>query len=169
VWGNGILSRYPLGEIERILLPRVGTPYQRGYLAAPVETPEGEVLFISTHLQHINDSAAHDEDPEADLYPVHHEQLAVTIEEWDGRQPAVLVGDLNARPGWRQVTELLDAGWVDAWAEAGSGDGFTSYAADPQHRIDYVFHTIDMTTISVEVIESQASDHFPVVADITTG
>jgi endonuclease/exonuclease/phosphatase family metal-dependent hydrolase len=169
VWGNGILSRYPLGEMERRLLPRVGTPYQRGYLATPVATPEGEVLFISTHLQHINDSVAHEEDPEADLYPVHHEQLAVIIEEWDGRQPAVLVGDLNARPGWRQVTELLDAGWVDAWAEAGIGDGFTANAADPQYRIDYVFHTTDMRTISVEVIESQASDHFPVVADITAG
>ncbi len=167
VWGNAILSRYPLGEVERLLLPRVGTPYQRGYLAAPVETPEGEVLFISTHLQHINDSAAHDEDPEADLYPVHREQLAVIIDEWDGRQPAVLVGDLNARPGWRQVTELLEAGWVDSWAEAGDGDGFTANAADPQYRIDYVFHTTDMTTVAVEVIESQASDHFAVIADVT--
>lgn len=167
VWGNAILSRYPLGETETELLPRVGTPYQRGYLAASVETPEGEVLFISTHLQHINDPDFHDEDPEADLYPVHHEQLATVMEEWDGRQPAVLVGDLNARPGWRQVEELLEAGWVDSWVEAGAGDGFTSNAADPSYRIDYVFHTSDMTTIQVEVIDSQASDHLAVVADIT--
>jgi endonuclease/exonuclease/phosphatase family metal-dependent hydrolase len=167
VWGNAILSRYPLGEAERRLLPKVGTPYQRGYLAAPVETPEGQVLFISTHLQHINDSDVHDEDPEADLYPVHHEQLAVVIEEWAGRQPAVLVGDLNARPGWRQVDELLEAGWVDSWAAAGSGDGFTSNAADPSNRIDYVFHTPDMSTVDVAVIDSQASDHFAVVADVT--
>lgn len=166
VWGNAILSRYPLGEEERSLLPRVGTLYQRGYLATPVETPEGEVLFISTHLQHVNDPDTHDDDPEADLYPVHHEQLAVVIEKWGGRTPAVLVGDLNARPDWRQVEELLEAGWVDAWAEAGSGDGFTSNAADPQFRIDYVFHTPDLTTVSVEVIESQASDHFAVVADL---
>lgn len=167
VWGNAILSRYPMGDVERRLLPRVGTPYQRGYLAVPVATPEGEVLFVSTHLQHVNDSDVHDKDPEADLYPVHHEQLAVVIEEWGGRQPAVLVGDLNARPGWRQVTELLDAGWVDSWAETGSGDGYTSNAADPRYRIDYVFHTPDLTTVSVEVIESQASDHFAVVADLT--
>lgn len=164
VWGNAILSRYPLGEPERRLLPKVGTPYQRGYLAAPVQTPEGEVLFISTHLQHINDPDFHDEDPEADLYPVHHEQLAVVIEEWAGRAPAVLVGDLNARPGWGQVEELLDAGWGDTWAEAGSGDGFTSNAADPRHRIDYVLHTPDMTAVDVEVIDSRASDHLAVVA-----
>ncbi|HUF16218.1 MAG TPA: endonuclease/exonuclease/phosphatase family protein [Acidimicrobiia bacterium] len=167
VWGNAILSRYPLGDVERHLLPRVGTPYQRGYLAAPVATPEGEVLFISTHLQHINDSDTHDQDPEADLYPVHHEQLAVVIEKWAGREPAVLVGDLNARPGWRQVEELLDAGWIDSWAMAGSGDGYTANAADPRYRIDYVFHTPDLTTVDVEVIESQASDHFAVLADLT--
>lgn len=167
VWGNAILSRYPLGETERRLLPRVDTPYQRGYLAVPVATPEGEVLFISTHLQHINDPDSHDEDPEADLYPVHHEQLAVVVEEWAGRQPAVLVGDLNARPGWRQVDELLEAGWVDAWASAGSGDGFTANAADPLHRIDYVFSTPDLTTVKIEVVDSQASDHFAVVADLT--
>ena len=166
VWGNAILSRYPLGEAERQLLPLVGTLYQRGYLAAPVSTPEGEVLFISTHLQHINDADTNETDPEGDLYPVHHEQLAVIIEEWAGRRPAVLVGDLNAEPEWRQVEELLAAGWVDTWSEAGSGPGYTANAADPQHRIDYVFATPDLATVGVEVIESQASDHFAVVADL---
>jgi endonuclease/exonuclease/phosphatase family metal-dependent hydrolase len=168
VWGNAILSRYPLGEVERRLLPTVGTPYRRGYLAAPVATPDGEVLFISTHLQHINDPDTHDDDPEADLYPVHTEQLASILEEWDGRQPAVLVGDLNARPGWRQVGELLAAGWVDVWSEAGSGNGFTANAAEPRYRIDYVFHTPGLATVEVEVIESQASDHFAVVADLSS-
>ncbi|MGD2059336.1 MAG: endonuclease/exonuclease/phosphatase family protein [Acidimicrobiia bacterium] len=167
VWGNAILSRYPLGDVERRLLPKVGTPYQRGYLAAPVATPGGEVLFISTHLQHINDPEVHDDDPEADLYPVHHEQLGVVVEGWGGRRPAVLVGDLNARPGWRQIDELLETGWIDSWAESGSGDGYTSNAADPRYRIDYVFHTPDLTATNVEVIESQASDHFAVVADLT--
>jgi len=167
VWGNAILSRYPLGEVERRLLPLVDTPYQRGYLGAPVETPDGEVLFISTHLQHINDPDFHEIDPEGDLYPVHREQLAVVIEEWAGREPAVLVGDLNARPEWAQVEEFLAAGWVDAWSETGDGPGYTSNAADPQYRIDYVFHTPDLTTVSVEVIESQASDHLAVVADIS--
>ncbi len=167
VWGNAILSRYPLGDVERSLLPKVDTPYQRGYLAAPVTTPDGDVLFITTHLQHINDPAVHDEDPEADLYPVHREQIEVILDEWRGRRPAVLVGDFNARPGWRQIEELLDAGWIDSWEEAGSGDGYTSNAADPRYRIDYVFHTPDLAATRVAVIESPASDHFAVVADLT--
>jgi endonuclease/exonuclease/phosphatase family metal-dependent hydrolase len=78
----------------------------------------------------------------------------------------VLVGDLNAEPEWLQVEELLAAGWVDTWSEAGSGPGYTANAADPQYRIDYVFATPDLVTVGVEVIESQASDHFAVVADL---
>lgn len=166
VWGNAILSRYPIGEAERRLLPTVGTLYRRGWLAATVEIPGGDVLVASIHLQHINDPDAHDDDPEADLYPVHTVQLAEVIDQWAGRRPAVLLGDFNARPGWRQIDELLESGWVDAWDEAGDGPGYTSNAADPRYRIDYVFHTPGMTAVGAEVIESQASDHFAVVADL---
>jgi endonuclease/exonuclease/phosphatase family metal-dependent hydrolase len=147
----------------------VGTPLRRGYLAVTLQVADGEVLFISTHLQHINDSTVHDADPEADLYPVHTEQIEAIVTEWGGFQPAILVGDFNARPGWEQLEELMGAGWVDAWAEAGTGEGFTSNAANPEHRIDYVFHTPDLMTADVGVILSQASDHFPVVAVIQPG
>ena len=166
VWGNAILSRYPIENVNRTLLPRVDTPLQRGYLGATLNIDGQSLLFISTHLQHLNDPDVHDEDPEADLYPVHHEQIATILEEWGGQQPAVLVGDFNARPGWQQMIELLDAGWVDSWDEAGSGDGFTSNAADPQYRIDYILHTLDLVAVDAGVIQSQASDHFAVVADI---
>ena len=165
-WGNAILSRYPLRDVEKEKLPLAGTLLRRGYLAATVEAPGGEILFISIHLQHINDPAVHDDDPEADLYPVHNAQIEVILEEWGGRSRAVMVGDFNARPGWRQLEELLAEGWVDSWEEAGVGEGFTSNAADPRYRIDYVFHTPDLVASDVGVIISQASDHFAVVADL---
>ncbi len=165
-WGNAILSRYPIRSVETEYLPQVGTPLRRGYLAVTLDVDGDELVFISTHLQHVNDSAAHDEDPEADLYPVHHEQIAVILREWGGRQPAIMTGDFNARPGWQQLVELLDAGWVDAWEQAGEGDGFTTSSADLQYRIDYVFHTPDLRTTDVGNILSQASDHLPVIAVI---
>ncbi len=165
-WGNAILSRYPLGEVERTLLPLAGTPMQRGYLATPVMLGDTEILFISTHLQHVNDSDVHDDDPEADLLPVHRAQLRVVLEEWGGRTPAVLVGDFNARPGWAQMEELLAAGWIDSWAEAGRGDGFTANAADPRYRIDWILHTPDLAAVDAGVFLSQASDHFAVIADL---
>ncbi len=167
VWGNAILSRYPIVEVGTDYLPRVGTPMRRGYLGALVAVGDREVLVISTHLQHVNDSDVHDEDPEADLLPVHTEQINVILDQWGGQTPAVLMGDFNARPDWAQIAMITSAGWVDTWTEAGSGDGFTSNAADPRYRIDYIFHTGDMTASDVGVIQSTASDHFAVVADLS--
>ncbi len=166
VWGNAILSRYPLGRVETAYLPTEGTLLRRGYLAALVSVVGTEILFISTHLQHINDPDVHDVDPEADLLSVHRAQIGAILDEWNGRMPAVLVGDFNARPGWAQMNELLAAGWVDVWEEAGIGRGFTFNAADPQFRIDWILHTPDLVAEDAGVIQSQASDHFAVVADL---
>ena len=166
-WGNAILSRFPIADVDTDYLPRVGTPMRRGYLGAIIETGDRDILVISTHLQHVNDSSVHDEDPEGDLLPVHTEQINTILEEWGGVSPAVLMGDFNARPDWAQIEMVEVAGWVDSWAEAGTGDGFTSNSADPMHRIDYIFHTPDMTAVDAGVILSTASDHFPVVADLS--
>jgi endonuclease/exonuclease/phosphatase family metal-dependent hydrolase len=166
VWGNAILSRYPLGPAERAFLPTEGTPLRRGYLAAPVSVAGIEILFITTHLQHVNDPDVHDSDPEGDLLPVHRAQIGGIVEEWEGRMPAVLVGDFNARPGWAQMNELIAAGWVDAWEEAGSGPGYTSDAVNPRYRIDWILHTPDLRALDAGVIQSLASDHYAVVSDI---
>jgi len=166
VWGNAIFSRYPIIEVGSDYLPLVGTPMRRGVLGATIDTGSGEVLVISTHLQHVNDSAVHDDDPEADLLPVHSEQIDTILRHWTGRDPAVLMGDFNARPEWAQIQKILDAGWVDSWAEAGVGDGLTSGAVNPQYRIDYVFHTGSLRAVDAGVIISLASDHFPVVVDL---
>jgi endonuclease/exonuclease/phosphatase family metal-dependent hydrolase len=165
-WGNAVLSRYPIAETDQEYLPKVGTPMRRGYLGVTLQTGAGPVLFISTHLQHVNDSDVHDEDPEADLYPVHHAQIETILDAWGGEQPAVLVGDFNARPDWAQVQEILDAGWLDSWAEVGVGDGFTARSDDPRYRIDYVFHTPDLVANDAGVLITEASDHLPLVVDL---
>lgn len=167
VWGNAVFSRYPISKFATDYLPLVGTPLRRGYLGAAVEVGDKGVVVISTHLQHVNDSTVHDDDPEADLLPVHTEQIKAILDNWAGQTPAVLMGDFNARPDWAQIDQITGAGWIDSWTEAGLGEGFTSNAADPRYRIDYIFHTADMTAVDAGVIQSTASDHFPVVADLS--
>lgn len=165
-WGNAIISRFPIATAERAYLPLVGTPMRRGYVGASISVGGSRLLFITTHLQHVNDRSVHDDDPEADLYPVHQEQILEVLAQWGGREPAILVGDFNARPQWQQIADIADAGWVDSWTEAGVGDGYTASSDSPRFRIDYVFHTGDLVALDAGVIRSQASDHFPVVADL---
>jgi endonuclease/exonuclease/phosphatase (EEP) superfamily protein YafD len=61
---------------------------------------------------------------------------------------------------------ILNAGFVDAWAEAGHGEVSTSVGRHPNWRIDWIVHTPDLIAWDVEVIENRASDHSAVVATI---
>lgn len=168
VWGNAVFSRFPIVDVGTEVLPRAGTPMQRGYLGATITHGDQEILVISTHLQHVTDSEAHEQDPEADLLPVHTEQIQAILNSWGGTMPAVLMGDFNARPDWEQIGLVESAGFSDVWDDVGSGEGFTSGAADPMHRIDYIFSN-DMVAWNADVISSTASDHLPVVADLSIG
>ncbi len=157
LWGNAVLSRYPITQVDTGLLPEMGTLIRRGYVGATIDVDGQEpLLFMSTHLQHKAD----------DLEAVHMAQLDVILDYWSERPYSILVGDMNARPGWAQIDRVLDAGFEDSWEEAGEGPGYTANAADPQHRIDWIFHTPDMQALEARVINSQASDHFPVVVTI---
>ncbi len=158
VWGNAILSRYPIVATEQTPLPRLGTRIPRGVTAAQINLGNGEeLLFMTTHLHHRAD----------DLTLVHLAQLDTIITQWDDRPRTLLVGDMNARPGWVEMDKVLEVGFEDSWANAGIGDGFTSNAANPKHRIDWIFHTSDLVASDAEVIHSQASDHFPVAVTIS--
>ncbi|MCO5196975.1 MAG: endonuclease/exonuclease/phosphatase family protein [Anaerolineae bacterium] len=159
LWGNAILSKYPLDNVETGLLPALGTLIGRGFVSAEIDTGSGEpVLFYSTHLQHKgNDDYTKEE--------IHFAQLEVILDHWNNRPHTILVGDFNAEPDWPQMELVLHSGFVDSWAEAGNGPGYTANARDPQHRIDWVFHTPDITATNAVNIESVASDHFPVVVE----
>jgi endonuclease/exonuclease/phosphatase family metal-dependent hydrolase len=158
LWGNAIMSRYPLDEIRTDALPRMGTPVPRGYVSARIDLGRSEFLdLFVTHLHHEAE----------DLTVLHEAQIEVILEAWDEAPRTVLVGDLNAEPDDPQITGLLETGFVDAWEEGGGeGPGATWPADAPEVRIDYVLHTEDLSTEHVEVIDTAASDHRPVVATI---
>ncbi|MDX1621380.1 MAG: endonuclease/exonuclease/phosphatase family protein [Nitriliruptorales bacterium] len=159
VWGNAILSRYPLEETEAQILPQLDSLLRRGVLEADVDLGDGAVLHLMvTHLHHTGDN----------LEEIHDEQIATILEAWAQETRTVLMGDFNAEPDAPQMQAIYDAGFVDVWDTAGSGPGLTANAADPEVRIDYVLHSPDLNATDARVIESQASDHFAVAATITT-
>ncbi|MDX1657914.1 MAG: endonuclease/exonuclease/phosphatase family protein [Nitriliruptorales bacterium] len=159
VWGNAILSRFPIEDAEARTLPQLDSLLRRGVLEADIDLGDGGVVHLMvTHLHHTGDN----------LEQIHDEQIATILEAWEQESRTVLVGDFNAQPDAPQMQALYDAGFVDVWDEAGSGPGLTANAAAPDVRIDYVFHSPDLRATAAQVIESQASDHFAVVATLDT-
>jgi endonuclease/exonuclease/phosphatase family metal-dependent hydrolase len=77
--------------------------------------------------------------------------------------PFVLGGDLNSTPDNPVLQPLLAAGLRDAWAECGSGDGFTYPADKPAKRIDYLWLSGNLHCASAQVLDTQISDHRPVL------
>ena len=157
IWGNALLSRNGFLETGSAPLPLAGTLLPRGYLWARVDVGgEDPWLFVGTHLHHVP------EEPGPRLA-----QLPVILSFLHGQPRVLLMGDLNAEPGWPEMALPREAGLVDSWEEAGQGPGLTWPADDPFQRIDWIWHTPDLRVLSIKVVDTAASDHRPVVADLS--
>jgi endonuclease/exonuclease/phosphatase (EEP) superfamily protein YafD len=71
---------------------------------------------------------------------------------------------MNAEPGSAEMEMISHEGFRDAWREAGEGMGYTFSSDDPVKRIDWLWHSDDLTPVEIGVIQTQASDHMPVQA-----
>ncbi len=152
-YGNALLSHAPIRGWRNTLLPRTGGLEQRGLLEALVTVRDVPVRVFTTHLQH-------------DSRPERIAQIAAVREViGTAREPVVLVGDLNARPGTPEIDAVTED-LVDAWAEVGVGPGYTYSTEDPHARLDYVLHSTGVTARAAAVLRTDGSDHLPVLADL---
>ena len=151
--GEAILSRYPLRSVAYFeIKPQAGFFEHRVVLTAILETAFGSLPVVATHLTHSN--------PQANQM-----QLAALQAYVDGLPtPALVMGDLNARPDSAGIMTLA-ADWVDSYPSANPGQaGYTccvdDLQADPETafktRIDYLFLVPDaeqkLTLASSQVI-----------------
>lgn len=165
LYGIAALSRDGFGYQDTVPLPvapaqtRAGGSHEpRGALVTVAHTRIGRLQAITTHL----DASAGDEyrQQEADrLHQLLRERQATGT-------PLMLGGDINATPESAVVQKLLGFGLRDAWAECGKGDGFTFPASQPAKRIDYLFLTGTLRCTDARVIETQASDHRPLLVTV---
>lgn len=162
-YGTAILSRHPIRSFVNSSLPGVHGGEPRGFLAADLDVPTGEgtpesLCFATTHL--------------SEASPRAREKEVARIRELLGPAPSrtIVTGDLNALPGTPEL-KLLTEVLVDAWPAArvpgvGAGDTFSS--TYPERRIDYVLVSPDITVEAARVLtDADASDHLPLVADLT--
>jgi endonuclease/exonuclease/phosphatase family metal-dependent hydrolase len=156
VWGNAILSRYPVEIIKSGFLPRMGAPLRRSFILAEIKLAENEnINILCVHLHHIEDEGC-----------IRESQVESLIEEWGGLERTAIMGDFNAKPDDSEIKMMSDAGLLDSHALIGKGEGLTWVHYKPYRRIDYIWVTEDIEISNLVIPYSIASDHLPIAVDI---
>jgi len=158
LYGNAILSRYPLTEVRRVSYPKEpGLRYQpRGAVLARIgdDATAMRVLIAVTHLDENSDAGA-----------VRMEQVRALLNEVGTATPAIIGCDCNAKPDAPELKLITDSGFGDLALQSGGPDNtFPSDA--PVERIDYLFG-VGVTAAQGHVVSSTASDHRGVVVNVT--
>jgi endonuclease/exonuclease/phosphatase family metal-dependent hydrolase len=80
--------------------------------------------------------------------------------------PVIVGGDFNSTPDSPVLESLRKVGLRDAWTECGSGPGLSYPADTPVKRIDYLFLSGDLHCSAARVIDTQISDHRPLLVTL---
>jgi endonuclease/exonuclease/phosphatase family metal-dependent hydrolase len=189
LFGNAVLSRWPVAGSRVFTLPTGATQEHRSLLLAEIASPHGKIPFFVTHLN----------------WKLHHgavrEQQVVAVAAHLKEAaplaglPPILVGDFNAEPDSTEMRFLrglhaLDGRstyLADCFGIVGEGRGVTfdatrnPFAApthEPPRRIDYVFvrgpdQQARGKPLSAAVVLDEevggvcATDHYGVLAEIS--
>lgn len=147
-YGNCTLSAHPIRWCRCHPLPGEGEP--RGVLELSVQIGDESVTIFNTHLSTERE--------------VRIEQSSAVLEiARSVTGPKILCGDLNDTPDSRPLAVILDEPVLrDSALEIQDGDRPTW----KDKRIDFVLADLRFRVISCKVIESRASDHYPLAVDL---
>ena len=164
-YGIAIMSRWPITSDTAIHLPveppqeRSGGSYEpRIAIRAIIDAPGRPIAFVNTHL-----------DPSGDDR-WRKQEIRTVLEIVDGlRKRGVATfagGDFNSTPESSTQTTVRAAGLRDSWTTCAQGEGLTYPADSSTKRIDYLFLTGSATCASATVVNTQASDHRPLLVTV---
>jgi endonuclease/exonuclease/phosphatase family metal-dependent hydrolase len=150
-YGLAVLSEHPIISSTSTPLTSVGE--QRILMTVEIEIEPGRVITVAnTHFG--LDAAAR---------VTQSDEVIAAVGTDDD---VLLFGDLNDEPGTPPIARL-DGTFRDAWALGGVGEGFTIPVTTPTRRIDFIYLGRAWgDPIDVRVIDTQTSDHRPVVAQL---
>jgi endonuclease/exonuclease/phosphatase family metal-dependent hydrolase len=163
-YGIAILSRWRVASTAFAPLPveiaevvSRARYEERGALVARVVSPFGIIRVVNTHL----DAGG------ADAYRI---QQARVLTSLAGAQSdsgfTLLGGDMNSEPASEAISILSKAGWADLFAGCGTGEPYSFPADKPVKRIDFLFASVKTRCLRAEVLDTQASDHRPVLFEV---
>ena len=153
-YGNAVLSRFPFVQHRNVHLPSFDKGEQRGVLVCELRLPSRKqhLWFLGTHLDH----RRKDRERLASA-----ERINALSEAYE-KQPALLVGDLNAT----RDSDVL-ARFQKSWQIVHREELPTIPVDKPQRQIDFILARPmgAWKTVEVRVLkEAVASDHRPLFA-----
>ena len=182
VWGNAILSRYPISSARTEPMPNNSQlQLKRSFTAAEIDIGNGELLtVIGTHLHHKEDEGY-----------LRGPQVRALLRAWNNEERSVIMGDFNASPDAPELLPLAEEGLKDAFlvsrptgpdyqgsaegTQVGSRakmtdeerrEGYTSPSGNPSRRIDYIWVSGDLKATNFSLTDSLASDHLGVAVTL---
>ena len=140
---------------------------------AVLETAEGTVRIVNTHLDHVSEEAR---EKQADM-------LNADAAVWPEELPQILTGDLNCDFGSKALRHLLGGGWRDTYAEATGirderftchdfiGEAWQGGPGCVNGKMDWILARGPVRTRSSEIIKDHdgtlyPSDHYFVGAEL---
>jgi len=155
LWGNVILSRYPVRESGAERYPTRVSKFQRGLTWATIPTVAGDLLFVTTHFTAYAGYGVDRTGQAGDL-----------LTFWKERPRTIIVGDVNAGPNEEPLRRLLSGKLADVSTKHGLGTAFTYSSAQPYERRDYIFSSPDVESLAASIPKTTASDHLPFEARV---
>lgn len=142
-----------------------------GMTEALIETAQGPMVFMTIHQPSYNLRSAMVKGPQVGLrYPgmVTYwqtkllKEMKAEVQEAQKQHPVILGGDFNCPPIGPRY-DILDEVLDDSFAQAGSGFNLTFPSTIPGISIDRIWIDPRLTSRESRVVESEASDHRPLV------
>jgi endonuclease/exonuclease/phosphatase family metal-dependent hydrolase len=163
--GPGVLSRVAMTSHDGTMLPHVVNTFGvRSATRVEIETPVGRVAIVSAHIG--------GDDPPATIINADQAMAARDFLMGSTAVAHFLCGDMNANPDEAGMVALRGQ-FDDAWMRANPNDpGYTSDAANPTHRIDYIYVDKSVEVLGCELLFAApvsgilASDHLGVMCTI---
>ena len=154
-YGNAFLTRFPLLEYAVVHIPDRRNEEKafyehRSVLRCVLDVGGKNVTVLSTHFG---------------LAKVEQESAVETVMKiLDGENnPVILMGDLNMSPDDATLDPLFSAMHDTA---SRSDEIKTFPSGTPESKIDYIFCTDPISTVSLCSINTQCSDHRPLIAEL---
>ncbi|MCC6945107.1 MAG: endonuclease/exonuclease/phosphatase family protein [Thermomicrobiales bacterium] len=167
--GKGVLSTFPLEEGAAVAFAP-----ERPDLNATLRIGDRQLRVIVAHPRPPRISRTG-----MQFDPITENQVRMVGELAVNSRPAIVLCDLNTTALQQAYRQLMAAGLIDPFRDAGRwgatfpvrvgnthrvGQRADKWKLKPVLRIDYVLHTMELVASDVDVGEDVGSDHLPVFA-----